>query len=269
MVVEGDQAGAAATGEHLGHRGVHHDLGQPRPRRRPAARASAAATQDTGPPEVNTTAVCLGSSRSTVRRRAPRTRCWKAGKLSSVLVVVLPRGPAVDGRLEPDAPGRRTSRPRSRTTRRHRASVLQVVELVPAGVLDDVGVPAGRLDRAVGGLPVPDASSRGPRRSGRTPRAASAAPEHPGLLARRAGRAGRSPRRPRRPGRAGPAAARSCVGLVDQPVAALLEVAAPSAGTGRRPRWWSGRGGSGSRSAGRSRRAGTARTPRRTATAPA
>ena len=44
--------------EHLGHRGVdHHPASRAQAGRPPSG--SVAVTQDTGPPEVNTTAVCL------------------------------------------------------------------------------------------------------------------------------------------------------------------------------------------------------------------
>jgi hypothetical protein len=71
-----------------------------------------------------------------------------------VLLVVPSRGPALDGGLEAadplvvrlavdlvpvDGAGQRP----------------HVVELVPAGVLDDLRLPAGALDGGVGGLPVP------------------------------------------------------------------------------------------------------------------
>ena len=210
-------------------------VGQPRSRSAGRRSSSGRVTQETGPPEVN-------DHRRLPRRRGGRavaqrrsTRARKAGKLSGYSSSWSPDGPAVGGaprtrrglgrrrlaRRSPPAKAvrRRCSTPRGRTRPSRRPRDLATAQPAPR---------RGGRRRSAG------AASSSPRTtsSGRTPRARAARGRARAACSLADGRrAGRSRRRPRTPGRAGPAGARSPAGLVDQPGAALVEVARRPAGT--------------------------------------
>ena len=219
---------------------------------RPATSGSSAsrlaAAQAIGPPLVKTTRPVPSSS--AVRRSADPTRAVKARERLGVLVVVarppVQRSVAASNHSWNSAlVGLRPSNGAG-----WRAEHRDVVELVPAGVDLRRQRDAQLAQAGLRGLAVPAharPSRRRPARSRGRPAPCPAAATAPS----RSRRARRSRRSPTTPGRGGRAAAgpRHQAPMI---AGSAARGSAPPGRRRRRPRWWSARGSSGSRSAGRS-----------------
>ena len=271
--VEGDQGGAARTAHDRRGAGVDRHRVEPEPQVGAGTSVSAstdAAAQATGPPLVSTTAVPLRRQRvREPRERGRRRASVKAAKDSSYVCVVLARRPALRRLLEPPLEGgllrlalraswagrgrRAPAGGRTRSSRR-RPSTSAVQ---PAAVEDP-----GR------GLAVPShlagdqrgrARPRGQRARRRAPRDCSW-PVRGEVVVVGGAERGLSVPHQEDP-------AHGAARTFDEPVEPAADDLHGRRRRGRTSRWSSARGSTGSRSAGRSRPSGTARRPRRTATA--